>query len=100
MPHYVNIASTDLHTGINGTVVVVGVKCLFALFFSMVQLFATAGMRMAMCCRALAKNNAKSMTVANGGNAIVDRRSVGVEWLGSGDSRIIFVRWYCRDFII
>jgi hypothetical protein len=34
MPHYVNIASTDLHTGINGTVVVVGVKCLFALFFS------------------------------------------------------------------
>lgn len=29
-----NLASTDLHTGINGTVVVVGVKCLFALFFS------------------------------------------------------------------
>lgn len=29
-----NLASADLHTGINGTVVVVGVKCLFALFFS------------------------------------------------------------------
>lgn len=28
-----NLASDDLHTGINGTVVVVGVKCLFALFF-------------------------------------------------------------------
>ena len=28
-----NLASTDLHTGINGMVVVVGVKCLFALFF-------------------------------------------------------------------
>lgn len=28
-----NLASTDLHTGINGTVVVVGVQCLFALFF-------------------------------------------------------------------
>ena len=25
--------ATDLHTGINGTVVVVGVQCLFALFF-------------------------------------------------------------------
>lgn len=30
MPHYVNIASAVLHTGINETVVVVGVKCLFA----------------------------------------------------------------------
>lgn len=29
-----NLASADLHTGINGTVVVVGVQCLFALFFS------------------------------------------------------------------
>lgn len=28
-----NLASDVLHTGINGTVVVVGVKCLFALFF-------------------------------------------------------------------
>lgn len=85
MPHYVNIAPTNLHTGINGTVVVVGVKCLFALFFfSLVQLFATAGMRIAMCCCALAKNNAKSMTVANGGNAIEDRRSVGLVRLGSG----------------
>jgi hypothetical protein len=28
-----NLASADLHTGINGTVVVVGVQCLFALFF-------------------------------------------------------------------
>jgi len=28
-----NLASADLHTGINGTVVVVGVKWLFALFF-------------------------------------------------------------------
>ena len=28
-----NLASSDLHTGINGTVVVVGVQCLFALFF-------------------------------------------------------------------
>lgn len=28
-----NLASTDLHTGINGTAVVVGVKCLFALLF-------------------------------------------------------------------
>ncbi len=26
-----NLASSDLHTGINGTVVVVGVKCLFAI---------------------------------------------------------------------
>lgn len=29
-----NLASADLHTGINGTAVVVGVQCLFALFFS------------------------------------------------------------------
>lgn len=80
-----NLASADLHTGINGTVVVVGVKCLFALFFSvLVQLFATAGTRIAMCCGALAKNNAKSMTVANGGNAIEDRRSVGFVRLPSG----------------
>lgn len=28
-----NLASADLHTGINETVVVVGVQCLFALFF-------------------------------------------------------------------
>ncbi len=34
MPHYVNIASPIFYTGINGTVVAVGVKCLFALFFS------------------------------------------------------------------
>ena len=53
-------------------------------FFSLVQLFATAGMRIAMCCCALAKNNAKSMTVANGGNAIEDRRSVGLVRLGYG----------------
>ena len=78
------IANADLHTGINGTVVVVGVQCLFALFFSVGQLFATAGTRFAMCCCALAKNNAKSMTVANGGNAIEDRRSVGLCAVGSG----------------
>jgi hypothetical protein len=28
-----NLASADLHAGINGTVAVVGVKCLFAFFF-------------------------------------------------------------------
>jgi len=39
---------------------------------------------MAMCCGALAKNNAKSMTVANGGNAIEDRRSIGFVRLPSG----------------
>lgn len=54
-----NLASADLHTGINGTVVVVGVKCLFALFFRIGQLFATAGTRMAMCCGALAKTTQK-----------------------------------------
>ena len=29
MPHYVNVASGSFYTGINGTVVVVGVQCLF-----------------------------------------------------------------------
>lgn len=53
-------------------------------FLVLVQLFATAGTRMAMCCGALAKNNAKSMTVANGGNAIEDRRSIGLVRLASG----------------
>ena len=51
-------------------------------FLALGQLFATAGTRIAMCCEALAKNNAKSMTVANGGNAIEDRRSVGLVRLG------------------
>ncbi|WP_219035440.1 hypothetical protein, partial [Empedobacter falsenii] len=36
-------------------------------FFQLGQLFATAGTRIAMCCEALAKNNAKSMTEKNGG---------------------------------
>ena len=61
-------------------------------FFALGQLFATAGTRNAMCCWALAKNNAKSMTVANGGNAIEDRLSVGFVRLGSGLSRIFSVR--------
>jgi len=39
---------------------------------------------MVMCCGALAKNNAKSMTVANGGNAIEDRLSVGLVRLEPG----------------
>lgn len=54
-----NLASADLHTGINGTVVVVGVQCLFALFFRIGQLFATVGTRIAMCCGALAKTTQK-----------------------------------------
>ena len=29
MPHYVNVASGSFYTGVNGTVAVVGVKCLF-----------------------------------------------------------------------
>jgi len=38
-------------------------------FLALGQLFATAGTRIAMCCEALAKNNAKSMTEKNGGTA-------------------------------
>jgi hypothetical protein len=37
-------------------------------FLALGQLFATAGTRIAMCCEALAKNNAKSMTEKNGGH--------------------------------
>jgi hypothetical protein len=79
-----NLASADLHTGTNGTVVVVGVQCLFALFFSI---------GIALCHRrnedgnvlwTVGKNNAKSMTVANGGNAIEDRRSISFVRLPSG----------------
>ena len=78
-----NLASAVLHTGINGTVVVVGVQCLFAFrAFWGYRLLHTAGTRMCMCLCAFAARNAKSMTVANGGNAIEDRRSAGfVRWL-------------------
>ena len=61
-------------------------------FFVLVQLFATAGTRMAMCCCTLAKNNAKSMTVANGGNAIEDRQSVGFVRLGLAKAVFFSVR--------
>ena len=50
-------------------------------FYGVGQLFAATGTRMAMCCMYIGKNNAKSMTVANGGNAIEDSCSVGsVRW--------------------
>lgn len=73
-----NLACADLHTGINGNGGGAWNKVSFCfVFLRLGQLLATAGTRMAMCCGALAKNNAKSMTVANGGNAIDDRLSVG-----------------------
>lgn len=72
-----NLASADLYTGINGTVVVVGVQCFFALFFSFGTALCHPQERGWQCAVCIGKNNAKSMTVANGGNAIADRRSVG-----------------------
>jgi len=87
-----NLASADLHTGINGTVVVVGVQCLFALFFSIGTALCHRRNKDCNVLLSVGKNNAKSMTVANGGNAIEDRRSVGLVRLGSGLSRIFSVR--------
>ena len=77
-----NLASADLHTGINGTVVVVGVQCLFALFFSIGTALCHRRNEDGNVLLSVGKNNAKSMTVANGGNAIEDRRSVGFVRMG------------------
>jgi len=66
---------------------------LSVVFLVWVQLFATASMRMAMCCFALGKNNANSMTVANGGNAIEDSFSVGSVYWKTDKSRIFSFRW-------
>ena len=68
-----------LLNGINGTVVV-GVQSLFAFrALPSYRHLHTAGTRMCMCLCAFAARNAKSMTVANGGNAIAGRRSVGFD---------------------
>ena len=88
-----NLASADLHTGINGTVVAVGVQCLFALFFYIGTVLCHRRNEDGNVLWSAGKNNAKSMTVANGGNAIEDRRSVGLVRWGLAKAVFFFCAW-------